>query len=256
MTPFLQAVSTGNFRIMQEFISKGADVKVVDNIGNNCLHLAVRKEEFHTEDESLTVLDKYYKKLQLSKEGKLSSLAVACYLADNGANFYHRNVWNVMPLDLINDTNLKERIKALFPPPLCLLCKSSEATVTFQPCEHTVTCKDCCSENEPKNCPKCQQVIVDKRGFGSLKLKEIHIQKVANKLGSKWRDVGENLGIGSFHLNKIKFEHSNNSTKQSLKMLRKWSATCAPEEFTFTTLREALLKAECLDVLEYQPQTE
>ncbi|CAJ1099199.1 E3 ubiquitin-protein ligase MIB2-like [Octopus vulgaris] len=232
MTPFLQAVSSGNFRIMQEFISKGADVNVVDNIGNNCLHLAVRKEEFHTEDESLTVLDKYYKKLQLSKGGKLSSLAVACFLADNGANFYHRNVWNVMPLDLINDTNLKERIKALFPPPLCLLCKSSEATVTFQPCEHTVTCKDCCSENEPKNCPKCQQVIVDKRGFGEI------------------------LGIKNVQLEKIKIENLNNSTEQSFQMLCKWSATCAPEEFTFTTLREALLKAECLDVLEYQPQTE
>ncbi|XP_036370695.1 SCAN domain-containing protein 3-like [Octopus sinensis] len=69
-------------------------------------------------------------------------------------------------------------------------------------------------------------------------------------------DDGDILGIKNVQLEKIKIENLNNSTEQSFQMLRKWSATCAPEEFTFTTLREALLKAECLDVLEYQPQTE
>ncbi|XP_036370843.1 E3 ubiquitin-protein ligase MIB2-like isoform X2 [Octopus sinensis] len=238
MTPFLQAVSSGNFRIMQEFISKGADVNVVDDIGNNCLHLAVRKEEFHSEDESLTVFDKYYKKLQLSKGGKPSGLAVACYLADNGSNFYHRNEQNVMPLDLIKDTNLKEKIKRLFPPPVkvftenvtidqCLLCKSSEATVTFQPCEHTVTCKDCCSENEPKNCPKCQQVIVDKRGFG------------------------RELGVPQTELDFIINDYPKNTKEQIFQMLHYWFKGCDSKKHPFETLRNALKSRHCKEALTY-----
>ncbi|XP_029657897.2 receptor-interacting serine/threonine-protein kinase 4-like, partial [Octopus sinensis] len=57
-TPLLEAVSDGHLGIMQRLIARGANVNVVEHGGNNCLHLALKRENnFHSEVEHMTMLD-------------------------------------------------------------------------------------------------------------------------------------------------------------------------------------------------------
>ncbi|XP_029653794.1 ankyrin repeat domain-containing protein 27-like isoform X1 [Octopus sinensis] len=59
VTPLLLAVSIGHLEMVHQLIAKGADVNVVNNEGNNCLHLAVKsRRRFHSEVEPLSILDK------------------------------------------------------------------------------------------------------------------------------------------------------------------------------------------------------
>ncbi|XP_036355927.1 ankyrin repeat domain-containing protein 35-like [Octopus sinensis] len=71
-TPLLEAVSDGHLGIMQRLIARGTNVKAVDNEGNNCLHLALNKDTFGSEVETIGILDKYCKDLKLgTKKGTL-----------------------------------------------------------------------------------------------------------------------------------------------------------------------------------------
>ncbi|XP_014782031.2 E3 ubiquitin-protein ligase MIB1 [Octopus bimaculoides] len=152
---------------MQKVIARGANVNVVDNEGNNCLHLALETNAFDSEVEPMAILDKYLIDLQLRKEERFSQVVVACYLAHKGADFYCVNKRGRTPLDLIKKENVKETLKALFPQ-LCRYCQEKIATVTLQPCGHVVLCENCCSEMTFKKCPMCRQYTLSKTGFGKI----------------------------------------------------------------------------------------
>ncbi|XP_014771821.2 E3 ubiquitin-protein ligase MIB1 [Octopus bimaculoides] len=97
--------------------------------------------------------------LNLQKEERLSGTIVAMYLGHSKGNFHHKNKCSKTPVDLIENSEFKKKIEELFPS-LCLLCKKKEPIVEFQPCEHTVICRNCYkNENELKTCPKCQRAI-------------------------------------------------------------------------------------------------
>ncbi|CAJ1099290.1 E3 ubiquitin-protein ligase MIB2-like isoform X3 [Octopus vulgaris] len=136
VTPLQLAVSEGHLGMVHQLIAKGADVNVVNNDGNNCLHLAVKTKRFHSEVEPLSILDKYLKDLKLGKKERYSGVVVASYLAHHGANFYCKNKSGRTPLDLIKKEKLKKTLNMLFPPTQCVFCEDEVATETFFPCKH------------------------------------------------------------------------------------------------------------------------
>ncbi|XP_036370296.1 E3 ubiquitin-protein ligase MIB2 isoform X2 [Octopus sinensis] len=157
MTPLLEAVSLGHLGMMFTLIDKGAKINAVNNEGNNCLHLALKRDIFHSEVEYMGVLDKYSFKLSLKKKDRLSSRVVASYLSDLGANLHHPNGEDVTPLDLIDNPNLKEKVKALLRPQ-CTYCEAN-APSKFTPCGHTLLCHDCYINIACEKCPTCKQRI-------------------------------------------------------------------------------------------------
>ncbi|CAI9726805.1 E3 ubiquitin-protein ligase MIB2-like [Octopus vulgaris] len=213
-TPFLLSLSEGHLGMVHMFVSKGADVNAVDKDGNNCLHHVLKRKLFHSESEEMDVLDEICSQLSLNKEDRLSAVAVACYLAEEGANFHHKNKKNRTPLDIICNSNLKEKLNRFVSIHLqCLLCKDNQATVKFYPCKHTVTCSNCYSKKKLKKCI-----------FLGIKVVELEI---------------------------IMCDHPLKTVDQSFQMLYKWLNRSATGECTVNLLRKALEEAECFYALDY-----
>ncbi|XP_014782788.1 26S proteasome non-ATPase regulatory subunit 10 [Octopus bimaculoides] len=242
MTPLLQAISGGHLRMIHKLLSHGADINAVDNDDNNCLHLAVKKGMFHSEGEALGILDECCAMLELGKNARLSGAVIATYLALQGANFYHRNHNNANPLDLVENPDLKEKLKSNFPS-LCLFCEVKASTLKCQSCGHVVICEEC----GIKTCPECQKHITRKSRIESPKLKEKDLLKVAKKLGSNWWQVGIFLGVKTSELEI--HDNSKDNVKQGYVVLHKWFKSCDLEKRTLKTLEDALKEAECVDAL-------
>ncbi|XP_014768684.2 E3 ubiquitin-protein ligase MIB2 [Octopus bimaculoides] len=271
MTPLLEAVSRGHLGMIRKLIARGADVNAVNNEGSNCLHLAVKRTVFHSEYRPLCLLDKFCTELKLSKEKRLSGVVAACYLASKGADFYHKNYKSNAPLDLIENGNLKEKLRT-FLLSRCMLCEVNEATVELQPCAHNAVCGECYTI-KLKRCPKCRTCIKSKSKFDSLKMEENHFHStakilsvkqqqvvipelnkkdllmVAKRLGGKWQRAGIFLEIETYQLDVIKHDNPNDTVEQSFQMLYRWFTSCDPDTRTTKTLREALEEAECFDAL-------
>ncbi|CAJ1099281.1 E3 ubiquitin-protein ligase MIB2-like isoform X1 [Octopus vulgaris] len=224
VTPLQLAVSIGHLEMVHQLIAKGADVNVVNNEGNNCLHLAVKsRRRFHSEVEPLSILDKFCKDLKLGNEERCSGVVVACYLAHHGANFYCKNKIGRTPLDLIEKENFKKTLNMLFRPTQCRYCHENMATVRLQPCD-LVLCENCSSEMTFKRCPVCRGYTLSKSEFVIV------------------------LGVDTTEL-KIDDE-SIVTVKQGYLMLNEWFKNCDPETRTHATLRAALEEAECIAAME------
>ncbi|XP_036355469.1 ankyrin-1-like [Octopus sinensis] len=184
MTPFLQAVEWGHLGIIKKLLDKGAKVNAVNNEGNNCLHLALQNDVFHSEEEHIALLDKYAFKLSLTQGNRTCSTVVATYLFHFGANFYHPNGKNVIPLDLIQDTNLKEELKTFLPPP-CTYCRV-RASAEFKPCGHTVLCRECYGKIKCESCSTCQRPIRGLDGFEAPKFEDrcVKTEATCQELGA------------------------------------------------------------------------
>ncbi|XP_014779343.1 E3 ubiquitin-protein ligase MIB2 isoform X1 [Octopus bimaculoides] len=251
-TPFILSLLEGHLGMVHMFVSKGVDVNAVDKDGNNCLHHVLKREIFHSESEHMDVLDEICSHLSLNNEDRLSAVAVACYLAEQGANFHHKNKKNRTPLDIIDDSNLKEKLNRFVSTRLqCLLCKDNQATVKFYPCKHTVTCSNCYSKNRLKNCIQCQHPITSKSGFECQKLEERDLMMISKLLGRKWWQVGIFLGIKVVELEIIRGDCPLEIIHQSFQMLHKWLNRSATGECTVNLLRKVLEEAECFDALDY-----
>ncbi|XP_029654149.2 E3 ubiquitin-protein ligase MIB2-like, partial [Octopus sinensis] len=176
-TPLLEAVSQGHLGMTQKLVALGANVNAVDRGGNSCLHLAVEREVFDSEDAPLDLLNECCTSLNLKIEERLSGIVVARYLASQGADFHHKNNKNNTPLDLIKDPNLRKKLEAFLPPP-CLLCRNKTATTKVHPCEHLLTCEEC--SNVPlKRCLRCLKPVTSRGRVESPKFEEKGVQTVA-----------------------------------------------------------------------------
>ncbi|CAI9744094.1 E3 ubiquitin-protein ligase MIB2-like isoform X1 [Octopus vulgaris] len=248
-TPLLEAVSNGHLGIIQRLIARGANVNAVNNEGNTCLHLALKRENnFHSEVEHMTMLDQFCKDLKLGKKERYSGVVVASYLAHHGANFYCKNKIGRTPLDLKETENFKKTLNMLFRPTQCRWCQENMATVTLQPCGDLVLCENCSSEMTFKRCPMCREYTLSKSEFGSPVLKERDLLRVAKRLGRDWWQVAIFLGVDTTKL-KIDDE-SIDAVKQGYLMLYEWFRNCDPETRTHATLHAALEEAECVAAME------
>ncbi|XP_036355681.1 ankyrin repeat, PH and SEC7 domain containing protein secG-like [Octopus sinensis] len=182
MTPLMEAVFRAHLGIIHKLIINGANINAVNNDGNNCLHLSIiKKEMFHSEVEPIPILDECCRELQLDMDRRLSGIVVLSYLASQGASLYHHNNKKMTPLDYIENQHLKEKLKT-FLQSLCRWCQEKKATVTLHPCQHTVTCQNCCSQMTFKQCPICRQHILRKSGFVCPKSEEEAAKAVAESV--------------------------------------------------------------------------
>ncbi|XP_071109275.1 E3 ubiquitin-protein ligase MIB2-like isoform X1 [Haliotis cracherodii] len=183
-TPLLLAVSQGHTALIELLVSQGGNVNVADEDGDTCLHLALMRQTVATEKESSPTLDaptiyQIRTQLGMTDEEEQTGAAIACYLAQQGANLIQQNHQHKTPLDIISDPRVEDVVKQFATAyatgnrtelPMCLegeelveceVCCAERANVTFEPCGHVIVCLECCVKM--KRCLKCKVPIEMKR---------------------------------------------------------------------------------------------
>ncbi|CAJ1099292.1 E3 ubiquitin-protein ligase MIB1-like isoform X2 [Octopus vulgaris] len=203
-TPLHLACLLGDFHTVDILLGhNGIDAYVVNNDGDtplhvavrSCLHLAVEREVFDSEDAPLDLLNECCTALNLKIEERLSGIVIARYLASQGADFHHKNNNNNTPLDLIKDPNLRRKLETCLPPQ-CLLCRNKEATTKVHPCEHLLTCEEC-SNVALKRCLRCLKPVTSRGRVEAPKFEDRCVQTEA---------ICQELGAASQAIEAPKFE--------------------------------------------------
>uniref|UniRef100_A0A8C7HBA4 E3 ubiquitin-protein ligase MIB2 n=1 Tax=Oncorhynchus kisutch TaxID=8019 RepID=A0A8C7HBA4_ONCKI len=193
-TPLQLAVTQGHGDLVQLLVVEGADVNVEDEDGDTAMHVALSRPQLA--NATLTPLSSS----GLMGNTELSvGAAIACFLAQEGANINYANHKGKSPLDLVADTAVLQLIKSfseklqrlqaitcgtslsstslrrvhttpntmtnlampvLPGPSECLICSELTLLVLFCPCQHSVACEECA--HRMKKCIKCQVTITKK----------------------------------------------------------------------------------------------
>uniref|UniRef100_A0A6Q2XI74 E3 ubiquitin-protein ligase MIB2 n=1 Tax=Esox lucius TaxID=8010 RepID=A0A6Q2XI74_ESOLU len=181
-TPLQLVVTQGHGDLVQLLVAEGADVNMEDEDGDTAMHVALSR--LHVGQSLL---------LKLSSSGLMGNMelsvgaAIACFLAQEGADINYTNHKGKNPLDLVADTAVLQLIKtfsekhrstslrrvhttpntmtnlAMPAPPgpsECLICSELALLVLFCPCQHSVACEECA--HRMKKCIKCQVTITKK----------------------------------------------------------------------------------------------
>uniref|UniRef100_A0A8D3A7D4 E3 ubiquitin-protein ligase MIB2 n=1 Tax=Scophthalmus maximus TaxID=52904 RepID=A0A8D3A7D4_SCOMX len=190
-TPLQLAVTQGHTELVQLLVAEGADVNMEDEDGDTAMHVALLRPQLANVMLSPT----------LSASGLLGNTelsvgaAMACFLAQEGADINYANHKGKSPLDLVADSTMVQLIKGfsekhrtlqrpqstcaslrrvhttpntmtnlVFPTPPgpseCLICSELALLVLFCPCQHSVACEECA--HRMKKCIKCQVTITKK----------------------------------------------------------------------------------------------
>uniref|UniRef100_A0A8D0GVB4 RING-type E3 ubiquitin transferase n=1 Tax=Sphenodon punctatus TaxID=8508 RepID=A0A8D0GVB4_SPHPU len=117
-TPLHLAVTQGHMELVQLLVSEGCDVNAEDEDGDTAMHIVLERQQLMSimaeEQEEGSSL---FSKLQAS--GFLGNVelnvgaAIACYLAQEGADINYANHRGKSPLDLISDGRIVQIIKNL-----------------------------------------------------------------------------------------------------------------------------------------------
>uniref|UniRef100_A0A7N8WYR1 E3 ubiquitin-protein ligase MIB2 n=1 Tax=Mastacembelus armatus TaxID=205130 RepID=A0A7N8WYR1_9TELE len=190
-TPLQLAVMQGHTDLVQLLVAEGADVNMEDEDGDTAMHVALLRPQLANEAGG-----------ELSASGLLGNAelsvgaAIACFLAQQGADISYANHKGKSPLDLVADSSmlcvLSGRLQCLqaitcgqglssaslrrvhttpntmtnlvLPTPPgpseCLICSELALLVLFCPCQHSVACEECA--HRMKKCIKCQVTITKK----------------------------------------------------------------------------------------------
>uniref|UniRef100_A0A3B5A8W5 E3 ubiquitin-protein ligase MIB2 n=1 Tax=Stegastes partitus TaxID=144197 RepID=A0A3B5A8W5_9TELE len=179
-TPLQLAVMQGHTDLVQLLVAEGADVNMEDEDGDTAMHVALLRPQLAN-----VVLS------PLNSSGLLGSTelnvgtAIACFLAQEGADINYANHKGKSPLDLVADGAMLQVIKSfsensaslrrvhttpntmtnlVLPTPPgpseCLICSELALLVLFCPCQHSVACEECA--HRMKKCIKCQVTITKK----------------------------------------------------------------------------------------------
>ncbi|KAM7312463.1 E3 ubiquitin-protein ligase MIB2 isoform X1 [Ixodes scapularis] len=195
-TPLLLAVSQGHCAIAELLLGAGgAQVNAEDEDADTALHLAlIKRSAIRPQDldpAEAPVIAGIASQLGSSPLPEVDgTLALACFLAKEGADLNKSNLVGRTPLDLAGSPIVadllqhwkahKEKAAAalaaaaaaaseaapaeVVPGSECQICLEALATVVFEPCGHRVACEECCSRM--KKCLSCQQIIVKKTDPG------------------------------------------------------------------------------------------
>uniref|UniRef100_A0A8D3A7Q0 E3 ubiquitin-protein ligase MIB2 n=1 Tax=Scophthalmus maximus TaxID=52904 RepID=A0A8D3A7Q0_SCOMX len=187
-TPLQLAVTQGHTELVQLLVAEGADVNMEDEDGDTAMHVALLRPQlscFSSDQVNAS---------PLSASGLLGNTelsvgaAMACFLAQEGADINYANHKGKSPLDLVADSTMVQLIKGfsekhrysaslrrvhttpntmtnlVFPTPPgpseCLICSELALLVLFCPCQHSVACEECA--HRMKKCIKCQVTITKK----------------------------------------------------------------------------------------------
>uniref|UniRef100_U3FYT6 E3 ubiquitin-protein ligase MIB2 n=1 Tax=Micrurus fulvius TaxID=8637 RepID=U3FYT6_MICFL len=203
-TPLHLAVTQGHVEMVQLLVREGADVNSEDEDGDTAMHIILEREHLVSilVEEQSDQEDSLFSKLQASGflgNTKLNvGTALACYLAQQGADVNYANHRGKSPLDLVSDgsialliqnfsqkyreqhdsfesstttsslrrvhttpntmTNLS--VPKVVAPSECLVCSELALLVLFFPCQHSIVCEEC--SRRMKKCIKCQVTITKK----------------------------------------------------------------------------------------------
>uniref|UniRef100_A0A8C7WF29 E3 ubiquitin-protein ligase MIB2 n=1 Tax=Oncorhynchus mykiss TaxID=8022 RepID=A0A8C7WF29_ONCMY len=192
-TPLQLAVTQGHGDLVQLLVVEGADVNVEDEDGDTAMHVALSRPQLaNATGEGGPGSSSSSLSSGLMGNTELSvGAAIACFLAQEGANINYANHKGKSPLDLVADTAVLQlqRLQAItcgtslsstslrrvhttpntmtnlampvLPGPSeCLICSELALLVLFCPCQHSVACEECA--HRMKKCIKCQVTITKK----------------------------------------------------------------------------------------------
>uniref|UniRef100_A0A8C7WHZ9 E3 ubiquitin-protein ligase MIB2 n=1 Tax=Oncorhynchus mykiss TaxID=8022 RepID=A0A8C7WHZ9_ONCMY len=191
-TPLQLAVTQGHGDLVQLLVVEGADVNVEDEDGDTAMHVALSRPQLANRGEGGPGSSSSSLSSGLMGNTELSvGAAIACFLAQEGANINYANHKGKSPLDLVADTAVLQlqRLQAItcgtslsstslrrvhttpntmtnlampvLPGPSeCLICSELALLVLFCPCQHSVACEECA--HRMKKCIKCQVTITKK----------------------------------------------------------------------------------------------
>uniref|UniRef100_A0A8C6KYZ2 E3 ubiquitin-protein ligase MIB2 n=1 Tax=Nothobranchius furzeri TaxID=105023 RepID=A0A8C6KYZ2_NOTFU len=183
-TPLQLAVTQGHTDLVQLLVDEGADVNMEDEDGDTAMHVQHCLSKNALEEG-----------FRLNSSGLLGNTelnigtAIACFLAQEGADISYANHKGKSPLDLVADSTMLQLIKSfsekhslssaslrrvhttpntmtnlVLPAPAgpseCLICSELALLVLFCPCQHSVACEECA--HRMKKCIKCQVTITKK----------------------------------------------------------------------------------------------
>ncbi|KAJ8257614.1 hypothetical protein GJAV_G00187700 [Gymnothorax javanicus] len=198
------AVTQGHAEMVQLLVSEGADVNMEDEDGDTAMHVALSRQQLAVA-MATTVGEGSSLYTRLNESGLLGSTelnigaAIACFLAQEGADINYANHKGKSPLDLVTDSTVMQLIKTfsekhralqlqagtsgsssaclrrihttpntmtnlvmptLPGPSECLICSELALLILFNPCQHSVACEECA--HRMKKCIKCQVTITKK----------------------------------------------------------------------------------------------
>lgn len=204
-TPLHLAVTQGHMDLVQLLVREGSDVNAEDEDGDTAMHIVLERQQLMSimaeEQEGGEGLS-LFSKLQAS--GFLGNVelnvgaAIACFLAQEGADINYANHRGKSPLDLIADGRIVQIIKnfsqkfrdeqissdssvvtcslrrvhttpntmtnlsvpSMAAPSECLVCSELALLIHFIPCQHSIVCEEC--SRRMKKCIKCQVTITKK----------------------------------------------------------------------------------------------
>ncbi|XP_075028394.1 E3 ubiquitin-protein ligase MIB2 isoform X2 [Calonectris borealis] len=204
-TPLHLAVIQGHVGMVQLLVSEGSDVNAEDEDGDTAMHIALERQQLMS-----VMMEKREGEMGLSLLSKLQAsgflgnvelnvgTAIACYLAQEGADINYANHRGKSPLDLITDGRIVQIVKdfsqkfreqqvssdssaitcslrrvhttpntmtnlsvsSVAVPTECLVCSELALLIHFFPCQHSIVCEEC--SRRMKKCIKCQVTITKK----------------------------------------------------------------------------------------------
>uniref|UniRef100_U3IT99 RING-type E3 ubiquitin transferase n=1 Tax=Anas platyrhynchos platyrhynchos TaxID=8840 RepID=U3IT99_ANAPP len=204
-TPLHLAVIQGHVGMVQLLVSEGSDVNAEDEDGDTAMHIALERQQLMS-----VMMEKREGEMGLSLLSTLQAsgflgnvelnigTAIACYLAQEGADINYANHRGKSPLDLVTDGRIVQIIKdfsqkfreqqvssdcsavtcslrrvhttpntmtnlsvsSVAVPTECLVCSELALLIHFFPCQHSIVCEEC--SRRMKKCIKCQVTITKK----------------------------------------------------------------------------------------------
>ncbi|XP_042584990.1 E3 ubiquitin-protein ligase MIB2 isoform X6 [Cyprinus carpio] len=202
-TPLQLAVTQGHVALVALLVTEGADVNAEDEDGDTAMHTALSRQQLTTvmssgEGEGAVLYGRLCSSGLMGNTELNVGAAIACFLAQEGADISYANHKGKSPLDLVTDSSVqtlirsfaeKHRLQAVtcgtgssssslrrvhttpntmtnlaMPsvtgPSECLICSELALLVLFSPCQHSVACEECA--HRMKKCIRCQVTITKK----------------------------------------------------------------------------------------------